>query len=398
MLYLLQSLFWLALLGLLHTYIGYPLLMALLARLFPMAVRKEPPAIQCSVVISAYNEVETLPAKCKHLLNSPNAAYVGEILIGSDGSDDGTEQAVEALKDDRIRVHRFKQRRGKPAILNALVPHCRYEVVVLMDARQEVADGALSALLANFADARVGVVSGELVFRQEGTHSSVATGMDAYWRYEKFIRKAEARFRSVPGATGALYAIRRSLFAPINPGTLLDDVAIPMQAIQQGSRCIFESDAIIYDTPSRSGKAEEIRKRRTIAGNLQLARQYPSLLIPWRNPIWFEFVSHKMLRVLSPLFLGLLFFCNLGLVGWPELSALAGEYVGGRVGMIYGLYVAALIGQVLFVALGAVGLCTTSGRIAWSAPAMFLRLNWTTLLAWADAVRGVYRVDWHRST
>ena len=113
-------------------------------------------------------------------------------------------------------------------------------------------------MLANFADPAVGVVSGELVFRADSEGSTAAQGIGAYWRYEKSIRKAEARFRSIPGATGALYAIRKELFQPIPESTLLDDVVIPMQAVAEGCRCVFEQRAVAWDTPSQSLGRESI--------------------------------------------------------------------------------------------------------------------------------------------
>ena len=103
-----------------------------------------------------------------------------------------------------------------------------------------------------------------------------------------------------PCATGACIAIRRSLFRPIQDQVILDDVAIPMQIVAQGYRCVLESGAIAYDEPSQQPGQEAVRKRRTIAGAAQLLRDYPAWLNPLQNPIWFEYVSHKMLRLASP--------------------------------------------------------------------------------------------------
>ena len=420
-----QLIFWVSLFGLFYTYIGYPGLIHVFSRFFPRPARTGPVKERCAVVISAYNEADTLPAKLRALLSGPNADWIDEIWVGSDGSDDGTETALEVLDDSRIHVVRFERRRGKPAVLNDLVPRCHSPYIVFTDARQELGPRALEHLIANFADERVGVVSGELVFRRSDNGSSTASGMDTYWRYEKFIRRAEGRVRSVPGATGALYAIRRELFSSIRSDILLDDVAIPLLIVLQGRRCVFEEAAIVYDVPSESGKAEEIRKRRTIAGNLQLASHYPALLIPWRNPIWFEFMSHKMVRLLSPFLLIALLASNVWLV-----SGVACRVSGVGCGVssvecrvaedsveietrdtrhatpsslntehciLNTVYRAALAAQLLFHLLAVIGLRQGRHSILTAAPAMFLRLNWTTLLAWSDALRKRYRVDWQRA-
>ena len=259
-------------------------------------------------------------------------------------------------------------------MLNDVVPQCRSDVVVFTDARQDIAPGALAGLLSDFSDEQVGVVSGELVFRGEAA-TAASKGIGFYWRYEKYIRRNESRFGSVPGATGAFYAIRRKLFRPIHEDSLLDDVAIPMQAVMQGSRCVFEEQAVVFDLPSSSVAEENIRKRRTIAGNAQLIRLYPCWLLPWRNPIWFQYVSHKLGRLLSPFFLA---------------GALAASLILFR----DPLYAIALAGQVVLYGMAMIGWLFS---IRWCGIAtVFVLLNLTTLRALADAAAGRFNVKWER--
>lgn len=380
--------FGIALVLLFHTYVGYPLIIHLLARWFGNPVRKQDPVQKCSIVIAAYNEADTLPLKLRALLDSDNANWIDQILIGSDGSEDGTESAVEAIGDARVRVIRFPKRKGKPAVLNDLIPRCGNGVVVLTDARQEIAPGAIAALLRNFADPQVGVVSGELIFRTDRSENATVIGMDTYWRYEKWIRRAEGRFRSVPGATGALYAIRCEEFRPIPEEMLLDDVAIPMQIIARGWRCVFEPEAVVYDEPSQLGRAEDVRKRRTIAGNVQLAMRMPEFLWPTCNPIWFEFISHKMLRLLSPYLLILLLISSGAGLAWFGTKPIWLCLFGIATTAQFLFYLLAILGRGRFGA---------KWRLA-TAAGMFVRLNGVTCLAWLDACRRRFRVDWQRST
>ncbi|MCB1577567.1 MAG: glycosyltransferase family 2 protein, partial [Xanthomonadales bacterium] len=130
--------------------------------------------------------------------------------------------------------------------------------------------------------------------------SEFGEGVDAYWRYEKFIRQNEARFASVVGVSGALYAMRRSLWQPIPDSTILDDVLIPMNVVMQGYRVVFDPRAIAWDRPSVAAADEKRRKVRTLAGNFQLLAQHPRLLLPWRNPILLQLLCHKVLRLLVP--------------------------------------------------------------------------------------------------
>jgi poly-beta-1,6-N-acetyl-D-glucosamine synthase len=377
-------LFWVCVAGLFYIYLGYPLLAGLLAKLRARPVQRAPYGGSVSVLIVACNEAAVLPRKIRSLLASEAQAQIGEIVVASDGSTDETAQSVAAVAEPRVRLVAFPARRGKASVLNEVFPQCRHEIVVLTDARQEVHPRALGALLSNFADESVGVVSGELVFREEGIGTASARGMDVYWSYEKFIRKSEAAFGSVPGATGALYAIRKKLFHPIPPATLLDDVLIPMQAVARGFRCVFEEGACVYDDVTQDYRAESRRKRRTIAGIAQLMRLCPRWLLPWANPIWLQFVSHKIARLFSPFLLFALLASNV------LLARSAGTP-----------YRALLWGQMGFYAVAAAGwFCSAAG---WcipgvSAPFVFVRLNVTTFLALLDAFRGRFNPAWQRGS
>lgn len=377
----LQILFWGCMTGLAYIYVGYPALIWGLSRRRRAAVRNAFPPLKVSVVIVAYNEAARLPRKLDNILGLDDADQITEIIVGSDGSTDDTIETVRRYDDPRVRVVSFKSRRGKPAVLNDLIPQCQGEIVLLSDCRQVFDRMVLTRLVENFSDPGIGVVSGELVLRSSPGETTAAHGIGLYWKYEKFIRKCESRFRSVPGATGACYAIRKSLFKPIKEQVILDDVAIPMQALSQGYRCLLEPGAIAYDEPSKYPGQEAIRKRRTIAGAAQLVRDYPEWLNPRRNPIWFEYMSHKVLRLASPLFLlGTMAF-NLLLLGQPVYRVLFAMQ-----GM---MYCSAIVGWMY----------QKCGRrsVLFGPSLMFLALNVTTTLALWDAMRSRYRVTWQKS-
>lgn len=375
-----EFVFWFSLTGLVYIYLGYPVLVKALSRVVPMRRERHPVAQKVSVVIACHNEAERIRHKLSELFRSKQESLIDEVLIGSDGSNDDIADAVATLNDSRVRLLEFSERRGKPAVLNDLIPQCQNRIVVLCDARQILSDDAIPQLLANFADPKVGVVSGELKFRQSND-STAGRGIGAYWRYEKMIRRAEAQFRSVPGATGALYAIRHEAFQTIPESTLLDDVVIPMVAVTQGWKCVFEREAIAWDDPSVSLEREAIRKRRTIAGAAQLILHHPAWLLPWRNPIWLEFVSHKLLRLASPLLLFCVAITNVMLAGQPIYSWL-------------------LLCQACFYCSAVAGwLFQKFGRPSslFGVQAMFLTLNATTVAALFDALRGRFRVTWQRT-
>ncbi len=316
-----------------YAYAGYPALIWLLAGLRGRPAGKGRFEGGVSVLIAAHNEAATLPRKLENLLALAKSEPIREIWIGLDGCTDGTgELAKERIQNSEFRIQDganlqpptgnlqpsihildFDRRRGKAAVLNKLMEKAAQPILVMMDARQRVEEGAISRLLENFADAQVGVVSGALVY--ESAEGGAQKGAESYWGYEKFIRRCESRFWAVPGATGALYAIRKELCRPIPENTLVDDVLIPMRAVLAGFRCLFEPDARAFDLPSARFGQEGIRKRRTLAGIWQLGKLEPSIYSVFANPVWFQWLSHKYLRLWTP-FMVLLMFGSAGIMAW----------------------------------------------------------------------------------
>lgn len=282
-----------------YTFVGYPLLIAMWARLRPRPVVRGSAQPSVAIIVVAFNEEARIADKIETCLAQDYPADRFRIVVASDGSTDATADIVRSYADRRVTLLAFPSRGGKAACLNAAAAACSEEILVFTDARQALNAAAVRSLAENFADADIGAVSGELVFVSDQM-TEFAQGVDAYWRYEKFIRQNEALVHSAPGVTGALYAIRRSCFGAIAAETILDDVAIPMQAVRAGYRVIFETRALAYDRASQEPAQEKIRKVRTLAGNYQLLTQMPWVLSPFANPIFIQFVSHKLLRLAAP--------------------------------------------------------------------------------------------------
>ena len=367
-------LFWLSLTGIGYTYVGYPLLIRGLARLWPRPVRKGAITPTVSVLIAAHNEIADIGRKLDSVLEQDYPADRFEILVGADGCTDNTEGVVERLMKREpgkpIRLHRFPTRIGKPSVLNALVPHATGEILVFTDARQALDRRAIRRLVENLADPLVGCVSGELELTEDPS-SFVGEGLGAYWEYEKSLRLAESQTGSMLGATGALYAIRKTLYRPLDPRTLLDDVEIPLAIIAQGVRAVFEPSALAYDTLARSGRAEFRRKVRTLAGNYQTFIRHARLLGPG-SPIAWQLWSHKVFRTLVPFWLLALLIASVRLPGplyraatWAQVAGygLAGlgavgeslrqPWLGGRLGRMAYVFcllnVGAVVGLIRFL-------------------------------------------------
>jgi cellulose synthase/poly-beta-1,6-N-acetylglucosamine synthase-like glycosyltransferase len=355
----------LAVLG--YTYAGYPILLALLRRAFPLRPLRDPtwtPTV--TVCVAAYNVEAPLQAKLASLAALDYPADKLDVLVYSDGSTDGTDAIVAAWskRDPRVQLMRGPLRMGKPTALNRMVEQARGEVLLLTDARQPLGPGALRAMLTLLADPKVGCVTGNL--RLEGQ-----AGSGVYWRYENWIRRCEARFRSVVGMTGPLSAIRRVDLAPLPSTLILDDMWIPMRLRLQGRRILFCEEALAFDR-AFDDEREFARKVRTLAGNYQLFSLMPALLVPFANPSWFETWSHKIMRLVCPWALvGLLLACTLG-VASPVLAAL-------------------LVGQLFFYTCALVG--PRMGRVG-TVARTFVVLNAAAVVGLWRFLTGAQKVTW----
>jgi len=341
---MMDAVFWVAAGVVLYTYIGYPALLALWAR-----VRPRPHAVSdtlrpgVSIVVAARNEAAQLPGRIENLLALDYPADRLEIIVAANGTTDRTPQAIARYltAEDAapaVRLIHIEQP-GKAGALNAGVAAARHDVIVFADARQRFARDTVRRLVRNLADPRVGAVSGELVLDCErgAGSSNIGEGLGAYWRYEKALRKLESRVDSTIGATGAVYALVRRHWRDLPPGTLLDDVLAPMRVVLAGGRVVFDETARAFDVAAPDARAEARRKTRTLAGNYQLVALEPRLLVPFVNRIWLQFCSHKLARLVVPFALMVLLAAS---------AALAAEHP---------VYAVAFAGQVLFYALASHG-------------------------------------------
>jgi len=307
--------FWISLLVVAYTFVGYPIVIGVLSRLLGRRTNKGDDQPPVSVVLVAYNESARIRERLENLLATDYPSDQLQIVVVTDGSSDDTPDIVRSFQDRGVKLVAREERSGKAACLNAGLPEATGDIVVLCDARQKFALETIPNLVANFADERVGVVSGELFI--ENSTSSVGGGVDIYWKLEKFIRESEARLSSVIGATGAVYAIRRKLFQPIPADTLLDDVVIPMQIATQGHRVGFDPSAPAFDPQTTDPAREKRRKLRTLAGNYQMLFRYPGWLMPWRTGLWWQLLSHKYSRIFAPFFMLAMFVANAVLCRQP---------------------------------------------------------------------------------
>jgi cellulose synthase/poly-beta-1,6-N-acetylglucosamine synthase-like glycosyltransferase len=284
-------------------WIGYPLVIAALAARGDRNHGSSSVSVKrhVSVIIATRDEPSVIRARVADVLASDYPRELLEIVVGTDrGGAQRPEQVADQLRAEGANIHVVAGDApgGKAATLNAAVSRSTGELLVFTDAAQRFAPQAIALLVDSLEDVRFGAVSGALHIGGEGRGGLA----DTYWRFEKWLRLNESRVHSTVGVTGAVYAMRRSCWRPLPAGLILDDVYGPMDLVLRGHRVGFRPDARAYDDRRFPAAQEFRRKARTLTGVLQLCAWLPRILIPWRNPIWTQFVFHKLLRLTTPYF------------------------------------------------------------------------------------------------
>lgn len=278
-------------------WLGYPLVIAAIAgRRSPVSgVGNSPATRRVSVIIATRDSPQEVTIRTDNVLASDYPASHLEVVVGCDAG--GVWQPEQFKGDvDRITVVRGEAPGGKAASLNAAVAASHGEVLVFTDTAQRFAPDTVTLLCRALEDHRFGAVSGALHTGVDGRGGLA----DLYWRFEKWLRLQEARVHSTVGVTGAVYAMRRDCWRPLPAGVILDDVYGPMDLVLRGHRVGFLPEAVAYDDRRFAPAQEFRRKARTLTGVVQLCAWLPGVLVPGRNPIFVQFLFHKLLRLLTP--------------------------------------------------------------------------------------------------
>lgn len=323
---------WVALCIVFYAYVGYPLILMLWSGVKCRPTTRLPICPFVSIVIAARNESCRLAARVENCLQLEYPEDHLEIVVVSDGSTDGTEDVIRHLDSSRVRLVILDRQMGKAAALNAGVAVARGEILLFADARQRFAQDVLLRLVAHFADPAVGAVTGELILEDNGQGNIEGAGL--YWKIELAIRSMESSIDSVVGVTGAIYAMRARLYKPLRPGTILDDVVIPMGIVMDGFRVVLDRQAMAFDQLTADFRHEFQRKVRTLTGNYQALAWNPIWINPLKNRLLFQLLSHKVSRLVAPFALVVAFIMNLVVLDSGYVVLFAAQGVGYMLALI----------------------------------------------------------------
>lgn len=298
-----EIIFWVCLIIVFYTYIGYGIVLYLLVKIKRLFCRKEIKTTEhddsklphITLMICAYNEQDVVDMKMENSLKLDYPKDKLHIVWVTDGSNDDTNNRL--AKYPEVRVLHRPERRGKTAALNRGISMAETSIIMMTDANTMVNEGAAREVARLFEDPKVGCVAGEkrVMARCEG--QAAAEGEGLYWKYESTLKRWDSELYSAMGAAGELNAIRKELYEEMPEDTLLDDFIMSMKMVDNGYRIAYTADAYAMEYGSANFEEEGKRKRRIAAGGLQSIWRLRKMLIPLKQPlVTFQYVSHRVLR------------------------------------------------------------------------------------------------------
>ena len=370
--------FWVAVVVLVYTYVGYAALLVLVSIFKNHPVRRGVVKPRVTVIITAYNEERDIQAKLENTLALDYYPNLLEIIVASDCSVDRTDEIVTRFANHGVKLLRQEPRRGKTAAQNAAVEQANGDIILFSDATTFYPPGVLREIIPNFADATVGCVGGRLVYK-DPRETVVGSGARTYWEYETFLKTLESKVSSLIGVSGCLYAVRRSAYVPLN-NEACSDFIIATKMVEQGLRAVYEPAAICWEETNQKAR-EELRMRvRVITQTYSDLWRERSMLNPLKSGFYgFQLISHKVMRYAVPVLMVIIFVSS-------ALLALYSLFFAIVFGAQLFAYLLALSGWVL----GSVG----KRSIFLALPHYFVLANFAAVLAFYQFLRGERYASW----
>jgi len=379
---ILEILLWTSVGAIAYSYCLYPLILLAGVKMRgsstkQITVANDLPLV--SLVVSAYNESAVLEDKIRNMIESDYPSDKIEYIVGSDGSTDRTPEILDRLARPNLKPFIFKLRRGKAAVLNELVANSVGDILIFTDANTMFARDTIRLLVSRLSEKEIGGVCGEMILQNEGI-SVGGFGESTYWNYENVLKDVESNFQTIIGATGGVYAIRRSLFRslPTNK-VVVDDFLIPVQVVTQGYSMVYEPKAHAYEKISGSVGGEFKRRVRISAANFHGFSEFSHLLHPRYRFVAFSLWSHKIVRWRTPFLLIAIFILTMLLGGQSPLyrGVLIAEWI------VIGLGLLGFLAERFHVRIGFLGF-----------PYYFMAMNGALLVGFLKFLVGKQRPTW----
>ena len=380
--------FWVSLILLFYTYLGYGLLLMVLLKVKKIFSSKKKIfstsfAPTVTLLVAAFNEEQDIEQKIKNslLLDYPKEKL--KLLFVTDGSNDRTPEIVAGFPE--VTLLHQPERRGKIAAVARAMPYVESEIIVFTDANTMLNPEAVKNIVRHYQDSQVGAVAGEKRVLSPENDAAAGAGEGFYWKYESTLKRWDSELHSVVGAAGELFSIRTHLFEHVPADTVIEDFYMTLRIAQRGYKVVYEPEACAMEPPSANSREELKRKIRIAAGGIQAIVRLKGLLNPFRyGTLSFQYISHRVLRwTIAPLALLFLLISNI-------ILALEGYY----------FYQLILAGQLLFYSCALAGFVLESRKIklkAFFIPYYFFMMNYAVYAGFFRYIRGRQSVLWERA-
>lgn len=368
-------------------YFIFPVVMYVIARLFGKEPRS--PGLNLgyneaefmpfvSLIIAAHDEEKVIEQKVRNIISLDYPQDKLEIIFALDGCTDKTKEKIEEFNDSRIRILDNKDRLGKVVAINNAVTQARGEIILFSDANSMHEAGTLKKIIRNFADEKVGCVSGRLSY-VDADKTSVGKGENLYWKYETFIKKQESRLGKLLITNGSIQAVRKDVY-PFPDPNIADDFSIPLLIQAKGYKVIYEPEAVVYEVATKSLVEELSQKTRILSQGLKGALLLRKHFLKLSLLGIFELLFHKILRWWVGVYMVIIFFLNLALLNEP-------------------LYFNLFILQLIFYALALVGFALRhkSKIKIFYIPFYFCLVNFAALMALWKFIKNEQTRTWNKA-
>lgn len=383
---LILTLFWLGVIIILYTYLGYGLVIYLLSKLKGNSkpiVSPQRNLPEVTILIAAYNEEQVIEDKIKNTLALDYPPERLSVFIVTDGSTDNTPDIVK--KFHAVKLFHESQRKGKINAVNRVMKWVKTPLVIFSDANTLLNKEAIKNIVRHYQDETVGGVAGEKRIFKKSEDNASGSGEGLYWKYESFLKRKDSEVYSVVGAAGELFSIRTGLFEEPEANIIIEDFYLSLRIAAKGYRFAYEPDAYAIETASASVEEEWKRKVRICAGGFQAMGKLRELLNPFKHGILsFQYISHRVLRwSLAPLFLPVVFVCNIWLATQGSV-----------------FYTLTLLAQVLFFAIAALGYAFRNKEIkikGFFVPYYFMVMNFSVYAGFIRFRKKQQSVIWEKA-
>jgi cellulose synthase/poly-beta-1,6-N-acetylglucosamine synthase-like glycosyltransferase len=374
---MIQIIFWLIILIIFYTYVGYSFVILLLSLFLNRPVRKKEIYPRVTFLITSYNEEKSIAAKLENTLSLDYPREKLEVIVASDASTDATDDIVRQYQSQGVILNRVEGRLGKTETQNKTVTMATGDIIIFSDTTTKYNRDAIRNIVQNYADLQVGAVSGRYEYLNP-TGAAVGLGTVLFWKYENLIKRLQTRILTITGCCGCIYSVRRDLYEPL-PRDIISDLVEPLKILGKGFRIAFEPEAVAFEETTETSKEEFGMRVRVISRGMYGLWYMRQLFNPFKYGfVSFQLFSHKVLRWIIPFLLPLLLLSNLLLIGHP-------------------FYILTLVVQILFY-IGAVGghLLDRMGKKAklLALPLYYCVVNAASMAAFFRTIFGKKAIVW----